>query len=110
MPADDLIVTYRVQADGAAIDERAEALLLEQTVELPRSALHDAEAAARVLGHVVSIDRIGDTEHRLTLGEARDGTRRDQGRRVGPVGTQAALEVDEAERIFESDDRACACA
>ena len=59
MPADDLIATYRVQTDGASIDERAEALLLEQTVELPRTALHDAEAAARAVGHVMSIDRIG---------------------------------------------------
>jgi ribulose-bisphosphate carboxylase large chain len=67
--ADDLIVTYRVQADGASIDERAEALLLEQTVELPRSALHDAEAAARVVGHVVSIHRIGDREHRVRLAQ-----------------------------------------
>jgi ribulose-bisphosphate carboxylase large chain len=69
VPADDLIVTYRVQADGAAIDERAEALLLEQTVELPRCALHDAEAAGRVVGHVVSIDRISDTEHRVRLAQ-----------------------------------------
>jgi S-methyl-5-thioribulose 1-phosphate isomerase len=67
--ADDLIVTYRVQADGAAIDERAEALLLEQTVELPRCALHDADAAGRVVGHVVSIDRISDTGHRVRLAQ-----------------------------------------
>ena len=67
MPADELIVSYRVQADRAAIDERAEALLLEQTVELPRCALHDAGAAARMVGHVLSIERLGDTDHRVRL-------------------------------------------
>ncbi len=41
---DPLVVTYVVRAAGDTIDARADALLLEQTVELPRSALHDRGA------------------------------------------------------------------
>jgi hypothetical protein len=36
-----LRVTYVIQAPPARIEARAEALLLEQTVELPRSAIRD---------------------------------------------------------------------
>jgi ribulose-bisphosphate carboxylase large chain len=65
--ADALVVTYRVRADRASIEARADALLLEQTVELPRSALHDAAAAALVVGRLTSIDAMADDEHRVVV-------------------------------------------
>ena len=42
MTRDAIEVVYRVRAAAADIDVRIEALLLEQTVELPRSALRTA--------------------------------------------------------------------
>jgi ribulose-bisphosphate carboxylase large chain len=48
--------TYLVRADADAIEARAEALLLEQTVELPRAALRDRTARERVLGEVERIE------------------------------------------------------
>jgi ribulose-bisphosphate carboxylase large chain len=68
MPS-ELVVTYRVRAERAAIEARADALLLEQTVELPRSALHDAAAAARVVGRIVSIEPIADDDHRVVAAQ-----------------------------------------
>ncbi len=52
-------VTYLVQADAADIEARADALLLEQTVELPRTALHDRAVRERVLG---SVDQVVQCE------------------------------------------------
>jgi len=65
--SDALVVTYLVQAEPGAIEERAEALLLEQTVELPRSALHDAAVAASTVGRVVSIDAVSEREYRVAI-------------------------------------------
>ncbi|MGH7519577.1 MAG: RuBisCO large subunit C-terminal-like domain-containing protein [Gemmatimonadales bacterium] len=49
-------VTYLVRADAEEIEARAEALLLEQTVELPRTALRDRAVRERVLGEVERIE------------------------------------------------------
>ncbi len=49
-------VTYLVRADTAEIETRAEALLLEQTVELPRAAVRDHALRERVLGCVEQIE------------------------------------------------------
>ena len=65
--ADALVVTYLVRSDPGAIEERAEALLLEQTVELPRSALHDAAVAASTVGRVIAIDAVSEREHRVAI-------------------------------------------
>ncbi len=50
-------VTYLVRADARDIEARADALLLEQTVELPRTALLDRAVRERVLGSVERIDQ-----------------------------------------------------
>jgi ribulose-bisphosphate carboxylase large chain len=62
-----LTLTYRVRASRAEIDERAESLLLEQTVELPRVALHDACARALTVGRVIEIAEVGPDDHRVIL-------------------------------------------
>jgi ribulose-bisphosphate carboxylase large chain len=46
-----------VRAHAAEIEARADALLLEQTVELPRAALYDRAVRERVLGSVERIER-----------------------------------------------------
>ena len=64
---DPVVVTYAVRASRDAIDARADALLLEQTVELPRSALHDAGARGRAVGRVARIDPLSSGAYRVTL-------------------------------------------
>ncbi len=49
---DSIRVTYRLQVADGEVEARAEALLLEQTVELPRSAVHDAFVEREILGRV----------------------------------------------------------
>ena len=65
--ADDLVVTYRVRAEPDALEGRADALLLEQTVELPRSALHDPGVRASTVGRVVAIDPVAEGEYRVAI-------------------------------------------
>lgn len=66
---DAVVVTYRVRAGAASIEARADALMLEQTVELPRSALHDEAARARSVGRVQSIEAVTGEEHRVVVAQ-----------------------------------------
>ncbi len=61
--------TYLVRADAGAIEARAEALLLEQTVELPRTALRDPTARERVLGDVERIEPHDPGRYRVLIAQ-----------------------------------------
>jgi ribulose-bisphosphate carboxylase large chain len=69
MSGDAIEVVYRVRAGADEVDARAEALLLEQTVELPRSALRTAFVRERLVGRVVSVEPVGAREYRVTLAQ-----------------------------------------
>jgi ribulose-bisphosphate carboxylase large chain len=62
-------VTYLVRAASGEIAARAEALLLEQTVELPRAALRDRWVAEHILGRVEDIRDAGHGTHRVTIAQ-----------------------------------------
>jgi ribulose-bisphosphate carboxylase large chain len=65
-----LQVTYQVRASTEEIAGRAEALLLEQTVELPRAiAARHPWVAGHVIGEVVSIRPVGPELHRVTIAQ-----------------------------------------
>jgi ribulose-bisphosphate carboxylase large chain len=66
----DLIqVSYLVESDADQIRTRAEALLLEQTVELPRSALRDMPGAAAMVGTVERIEPAGEHRYRVVISQ-----------------------------------------
>ena len=63
-------VTYLVRAAAADVAARAESLLLEQTVELPRAiAARDPWVAAHILGCVEEIRPAGVDLHRVTIAQ-----------------------------------------
>jgi S-methyl-5-thioribulose 1-phosphate isomerase len=63
-------VTYLVRAAAGDVAERAESLLLEQTVELPRAvAARDPWVAAHILGCVEEIHPAGVDLHRVTVAQ-----------------------------------------
>jgi len=63
-------VTYLVRASTGDIAARAEALTVEQAVELPRAvAARDPWVAAHMLGRVERIEPAGDGVHRVTIGQ-----------------------------------------
>ncbi|MCW2285934.1 ribulose-bisphosphate carboxylase large chain [Rhodoblastus acidophilus] len=51
-----VVFHYHVAADAGDIDARAETLLLEQTVELPRAAATNAWVRQNIIGEVLSIE------------------------------------------------------
>jgi ribulose-bisphosphate carboxylase large chain len=69
MHGEAIQAVYRVQVEEASLEARVEALLLEQTVELPRSALRSDFVRERIVGTVVSTERTGEAEFRVTLAQ-----------------------------------------
>jgi ribulose-bisphosphate carboxylase large chain len=69
MTAEAIDVVYRVRVAESALDERVEALLLEQTVELPRAALRTQFVRERLVGSVAALERVGADDYRVTLAQ-----------------------------------------
>lgn len=70
-----LFVTYRIRSEAPAIEARADALALEQSVELPRAVVHDPRILADIVGQVDAIDDRGDGTFavRVALAEVTTG-------------------------------------
>jgi ribulose-bisphosphate carboxylase large chain len=51
-----VIATYRVQSDASAIEARARAIAVEQSVEMPLDAIMDGYVLSEIVGRVESID------------------------------------------------------
>lgn len=62
-----LRVTYLVRAAAREIGGRAEALLLEQAVELPRGAVREPWVRERILGRVEEVQAEGRGRYRVTI-------------------------------------------
>ena len=60
-------IVYRVRAHSDRLAARVDALLLEQTVEVPRRALTDARVRETTVGRVVTTEPAGDDEFLVTL-------------------------------------------
>ncbi|WP_158816386.1 RuBisCO large subunit C-terminal-like domain-containing protein [Methylocapsa sp. S129] len=55
-----LIASYRIRSDAKAIDERARTIAIEQSVEMPVSAVREASILSDIVGQVSSIADRGD--------------------------------------------------
>ncbi|MGH7498900.1 MAG: RuBisCO large subunit C-terminal-like domain-containing protein [Gemmatimonadales bacterium] len=64
-----LRVTYLVRASAEEIEARAESLMLEQTVELPRAAVRDQLVVDRVVGSVEAIEPDRGEGFRVTIAQ-----------------------------------------
>lgn len=62
-----ILATYRVRARGAEAERRAETLLLEQTVELPREAVRDGFVLDEILPEVHAIADADEQHSLVTL-------------------------------------------
>ncbi len=69
------VVTYRMRSEARAIEARAEAFALEQSVEVPRAMVDDPRVRDDIVGRVEAIeDRGGGVFHvRIALAEATTG-------------------------------------
>lgn len=89
-----LRVTYTVRAAPDAVAGRAEALLLEQTVELPRRALRGRAGAERVLGRVERIEPAGEDAYRVTLAQPLAATALDPAQLLNLLFGNSSLQPD----------------
>lgn len=62
-------ISYLVHCDSDHIRARAEALLLEQTVELPRKAVRDPAVAQYIVGQVEHIEPVADHRFRVVIAQ-----------------------------------------
>lgn len=69
MTGDAMRVTYLVRAPADEITARADALLLEQTVELPREALGDRWVLEHIVGCLEDVREAGDGAYRVTIAQ-----------------------------------------
>lgn len=59
-PRASIKATYRVRADAATIEERARGIAVEQSVEMPVSAIADPAVLDGILGRVEAITAVGE--------------------------------------------------
>jgi ribulose-bisphosphate carboxylase large chain len=89
-----LRVTYLVRGAAREIEARAESLLLEQAVELPRAALRDPGPAARILGRVESIEPAAGGRYRVTIAHPLLTTAHDPAQLLNVVFGNSSLQPD----------------
>lgn len=65
-----LIAIYRVTCGACSIEARAEAIALEQSVELPHSVVDDEKVRAEIMGRVEAITDLGDGRFDVRIGLA----------------------------------------
>jgi ribulose-bisphosphate carboxylase large chain len=64
---DTMRVLYVIQSSQADIAARAEAVALEQSVELPRPAVSDSYVIRNIMGQVEKIEAAGDSLYQVTI-------------------------------------------
>lgn len=62
---DTLLVTYEIQSDPADIQARAQAVAVEQSVEMPVQAIRDRQILDEIVGQVESVDETGPNTYRV---------------------------------------------
>lgn len=67
-----LSVTYHVQGDAASIDARAQAIAVEQSVEMPLAAIDDAAIHRDIVGQVEDIAELRDGRFAVRIALALD--------------------------------------
>jgi ribulose-bisphosphate carboxylase large chain len=65
-----LIVTYHVRADAASIEARAQAIAVEQSVEMPLEAIDDAAVLRNIVGAVQAIEQVDEGLFAVRIGLA----------------------------------------
>lgn len=89
-----LQATYRIRADASRIEERAEALLLEQTVELPRAAVRDPFVVREVLPSVERIALDAGGGFRVAIAYPAETTAREPAQLLNVLFGNSSLQPD----------------
>src|SRR4051794_39945917 len=88
--------TYRVQAPASAIDARAQAIALEQSIELPLAAVRDPRVLRDVVARVADIAPAGRDTFAVTVELAAETTGFEAGQLLNMLFGNTSLQEDVA--------------
>lgn len=89
-----LVATYLVCAEAAAIEARARAIAIEQSVEMPLEAIDDAGVLDRIVGRVEDIADRGDGVFAVRIGLAQETVGADAGQLLNMAFGNTSLHED----------------
>src|SRR5450631_1281541 len=89
-----LHVTYSISAAAADIERRAEALAVEQSIEMPLDAVREQRIRDEIVGRVESIEPDGEQRFRVVLGLATETTGGDVAQLVSMIFGNCSLQDD----------------
>jgi ribulose-bisphosphate carboxylase large chain len=87
-------VTYRIRSDAASVQARAEAIAVEQSVEMPVSAIAEPEILSDIVGKVEAIEDRGDGVYDARIGLAVATTGLEAGQLLNMVYGNTSLQDD----------------
>jgi ribulose-bisphosphate carboxylase large chain len=89
-----LEAVYHVRSDGGAIEARAHAIAVEQSVEIPVTAIDDPFVRAEIVGRVLAIDAIGDQRFAVRIALAAATIGADAGQLVNMLFGNTSIHED----------------
>jgi ribulose-bisphosphate carboxylase large chain len=101
---DRIIATYRVRADAASIAARAQAIAVEQSVEMPVAAIDDRHVLDEVVGRVEDIADAGDGRFDVRIALAASTTGHEPGQLMNMLFGNASILDDVELRDAEFPD------
>jgi ribulose-bisphosphate carboxylase large chain len=96
MDGDRFVVTYGIACDAAHVEERAQAIALEQSVELPLAAVRDARIREEVVGRVDAIRPCHDGWFEVDIALATETVGRDAGQLMNMLFGNTSMQEDVA--------------
>jgi S-methyl-5-thioribulose 1-phosphate isomerase len=100
-----LVATYHVRSDARAIEARAKAIAVEQSVEMPLSAIEDARILDEIVGKIEAIEPIGEGLFAVRIALSRATVGSDPGQLINMLFGNTSLQDDVTlqDAIFPDD-------
>ena len=89
-----LVATYHVRSDARAIAARAQAIAVEQSVEMPLAAITDQQILDEIVGRVEAIDDLGGGIFAVRIGLSRATVGADAGQMINMLFGNTSLQDD----------------
>jgi ribulose-bisphosphate carboxylase large chain len=96
MTSGRITAIYRIQSDAASIEARAQAIAVEQSVEMPLSAIAEPEILREIVGEVETIEDCGHGRFDVRIGLAAVTVGDDAGQFLNMVFGNTSLHADVA--------------
>ena len=100
----NLVFRYQVESEPDQIAARADALLLEQTVELSRAVTRDPWVRENIVGEVLSIEEIGAGRYAVALAQPLRATALDPAQFLNVAFGNSSLQADVSLASIEPPD------